>query len=762
VFVGFVVLDGVAASYFLTESRRRSGSARARLVVAGVSTAALAVAILLYLVGFIASMMAPSTDAASAAQWAGRLVAFGAAIGYVVAFLPPAVLRHQWQAGTSYRLGGQLLETADAVDPDQAWRLFAELACELTGAEAAVVRGEDAAVRAAVGMDDPPTLEPAQVRPLLDGPLPDVDLPPGQLGDPWASIAGRIGARFLTIVRIERGEAGRSAVLLLYSRSRSLFAEDDRDLLASLGTQAAVLAERAALAADIRATLMELQSASAAKSDFLASMSHELRTPLNAIIGFSELMRMEPPNEGRLTVPGEWVDHVASAGQHLLDLINDVLDLAKVEAGRLDLELEPFDLDAAVVEWVGGVRPLAERKRIRLRVEGEAGTVVADRGRLRQIVYNLLSNAIKFTNDGGEVRVELQRTTSELCLAVVDNGIGIAPEDHEAVFEEFRQVGHSRDRQPGTGLGLALTRRLTEAHSGTIALESARGVGSRFIIRLPQPEVPEAISESRLATVGVADPVGREILVIEDDPSAVRLLREFLEGAGWRVRAASDGETGLATARERAPDAVVLDVLLPGIDGWDVLRTLKGDPRTRDVPVLMLTVVDEREVGLALGAADYLVKPVDRAALLARLASYTFTTKVKHGDVRVLVVDDDPAAVEVVAGALEPEGFTVIRALGGREALQLARSEPPALVISDLVMPELDGFELVAQLKADPRTRDAPILVVTARDLSVEDKARLNGDILGIVEKGPRVRAGLAEWLARLAPQPPATEVPAP
>jgi CheY-like chemotaxis protein len=274
--------------------------------------------------------------------------------------------------------------------------------------------------------------------------------------------------------------------------------------------------------------------------------------------------------------------------------------------------------------------------------------------------------------------------------------------------------------------------------------------------------MPEAISESRLATVGPSEPGGREILGIEDDPSAVRLLREFLEGAGWHVRAASDGETGLAAAREHVPDAVVLDVLLPGIDGWDVLRTLKGDPRTRDVPVLMLTVVDEREVGLALGAADYLVKPVDRAALLARLASYTFTTKVKHGDVRVLVVDDDPAAVEVVASALEPEGFTVVRALGGREALRLARNEPPALVISDLVMPELDGFALVAELKADPRTRDAPILVVTAHDLSAADKARLNGDILGIIEKGAGVRAGLAQWLARLTPQASPTEAPLP
>jgi signal transduction histidine kinase/CheY-like chemotaxis protein len=558
----------------------------------------------------------------------------------------------------------------------------------------------------------------------------------------------------VTVVPITAHAAGSGAVLTLYSRRRSLFGDDDRELLTGLGTQAAILAERAGLAADLRLTVDELRSANAAKSDFLASMSHELRTPLNAIIGFSELMRLEAAEQDRVSVPTEWVGHVANAGQHLLDLINDVLDLAKVEAGRLELDRQAFDVDVAAVEWVGGVRPLADRKDVRLSTAGSGGMIEADRGRLRQIVYNLLSNAIKFTPAGGEVRLELERSDDGVSLAVVDTGIGIAPEDHHLVFEEFRQVGRPGDRQPGTGLGLALTRRLAQAHGGSIEVDSALGVGSRFTVLLPQrrpAEIAQPVTSSQAVEVGTGE---AEVLVIEDDPGAVRLIRESLQGAGWRVRAAGDGPTGLAAARERRPDAIVLDVMLPGIDGWDVLRTLKADPELRDVPVLMLTVVDEREVGLALGAIDYLVKPVERAALLARLSRYTFTTKVREGDVRVLVVDDDPGAVALIADGLEQEGFLVTRAGGGREAIDLARRAPPDIVVCDLVMPDVDGFALVHALKADPATRHASILVVTGHEITAADKERLNGDILGIVAKGADLRDGLRTWLGRISRQP--------
>jgi signal transduction histidine kinase/CheY-like chemotaxis protein len=740
----FLVLQVMAAAALVAESRRRSGSARMRLFVAGIATALMAVAILVLLFGL-------AGDAVEAvAGLLARVIALVAAIGYAIAFLPPPFVRRSWQASAAYAIGRRLLETADAGDPAHTWQRLAELAAQLTGAEAAVVRSAEGAVRAAVGMDRPRPVGPADLDRLTASSSPPLDLPLAEAGRPWTDIGATVHARFLTVVPIPESGARRS-VLLLYGRRRSLFGEDDRELLAALGTQAAILAERAALAADLRRTVEELRSASAAKSDFLASMSHELRTPLNAIIGFSELMRMEPPDRDRVAVPTEWIGHVANAGQHLLDLINDVLDLAKVEAGRLDLDPARFDLDAAALEWVGGVRPLADRKGVRLSAEGAAGTVTADRGRLRQIVYNLLSNAIKFTPPGGEVRVEIARDGEGVRLAVVDTGIGIAPEDHEAVFEEFRQVGRPSDRQPGTGLGLALTRRLVEAHGGRMELESALGAGSRFTVHLP--DGTGAVGDVEPApelVVTEPGPNQREILVIEDDPGAVRLLRESLAPAGWHVRAAGDGPEGLVAARERRPDAIVLDVLLPGMDGWDVLRALKADQDLRDVPVLMLTVVDEREVGLALGAADYLVKPVDRAELLERLARFTFTTKVREREVRVLVVDDDPRAVEMLSDGLEQEGFVVTRAHSGRQAIDLARSEPPDVVVCDLVMPDVDGFALVRALKADPRTRDAPILVVTGHDISAADKARLNGDILGIVDKGSELTEGLRRWLGHV------------
>ncbi len=740
----FVLFEAVAAGYLLVEGRRRSGSARARLIIAGAASALMAVAILVLIVG------SAGTGAQATVAVVARAIALVAAVGYAVAFLPPGILRASWQAGANYRLGRRLLETADATDPGPSWRRYAELALELTGAEAAVVRDLAGHVLAAVGIS-PPSVSAAELRGLLDAtPLP-LDRPLESVVEPWRTIGSDADARFLSVVPVTPSRAEAAAVLLLYSRRRSLFGDDDRELHASLGTQAAILAERAALGADLHRTVAQLRSANAAKSDFLASMSHELRTPMNAIIGFSELMRTEPRQGDRVSIPAEWIDHVAGAGQHLLDLINDVLDLARVEAGRLDLDIVAFDIDAAALEWVAGVRPLADRKEIRLVVAGQGGRIEADRGRLRQIVYNLLSNAIKFTPAGGEVRVELARSDDELLLAVVDTGLGIAPEDHEAVFEEFRQVGRLADRQPGTGLGLALTRRLAEAHGGRIELESTLGSGSRFTVRLPQLATTAAPVE--VAPPAVASVVDEaEVLIIEDDPGAVRLLRESLESGGWHVRVASDGPAGLAAARERRPRAVVLDVLLPGIDGWDVLRTLKADPELRDVPVLMLTVVDEREVGLALGASDYLVKPVDRATLLQHLGRFTFTTKVRERDVRVLVVDDDPRAVDVVAEGLEQEGFIVARAHGGQEAIDLARATPPDVVVCDLLMPDVDGFALVAALKSDPRTREAPILVVTGYDLSSADKERLNGNIVGIIEKGSDLGRRLREWMGRLAP----------
>jgi CheY-like chemotaxis protein/nitrogen-specific signal transduction histidine kinase len=527
-------------------------------------------------------------------------------------------------------------------------------------------------------------------------------------------------------------------------------------LIGLLAGQAAALAEREQLFAEQTRLAERLFAASQAKSDFIASMSHELRTPLSAILGFSELMRSEPlRSDGRL-VPDEWIEHIHNGGQHLLALINDVLDLAKVEAGRLELDRMPFDLRGLVTETMAGLRPLAERKHLALSSEIDVVRFAADRGRVRQVLYNLLSNAIKFTPTGGAISIGAALDQGAVLLSVADTGPGITPEDQAVIFDEFRQVGELGARQEGTGLGLALARRLVEAHGGQIELVSEVGSGSRFTASFPQTDeaadatsirIPEPMRETPSD-----GPTGTDVLVIEDDPSAVRLLRTYLETDGYGVRVAVDGPTGLAEARARPPAAIVLDILLPGTDGWEVLREFKADHALRDLPVIIVTVVDERELGLALGAVDYFLKPVDRTALLSRLARYTFTTKVRAGAVRILAVDDDPAALDLIEAALRPEGFEVVRATGGREAIDRATAERFDLVVCDLLMPDVDGFDVVSALKSDSSTREVPILILTAHALTDADKVRLNGRILGIVDKGEDAAAGLRRWLTHLSP----------
>src|SRR5947207_6125068 len=484
-------------------------------------------------------------------------------------------------------------------------------------------------------------------------------------------------------------------------------------------------------------------------------MSHELRTPLSAIIGFSDLMRHEPRSpDGGLIVPDDWVENIHRSGQHLLGLINDVLDLAKVEAGRLELHVEPIDVEAAVVDSVAGLRPLALRKSLELEVSTEPSTVMADRGRLRQILYNLLSNAIKYTATGGRITIRSSRSGEELHLSVADTGVGISVADRAHIFEEFRQLGDPSAREPGTGLGLALTKRLVEAHEGRIEVESEPGVGSTFTVVLPRA--------SELFTLGQVPAVERitgshtpgDILVIEDDDSVAALLTAYLEADGYSVRIAHDGEAGLLAARHQPPAAILLDVVLPGMDGWDVLNTIKLDRRLRDTPVVFLSVLDEREIGLALGAVDYLVKPVDRQRLLECLDRHIGGIETSAMPLRILAIDDDPAALDMIQASLNGDRYEVIRSTGGAEGLTLARSVRPDLVICDLLMPHVDGFGVVAGLKGDEVTRSIPILILTAHTVSPEEKELLNGKILGVLDKGETGREGLRSWLSRVGAHP--------
>ncbi|HTE65390.1 MAG TPA: response regulator, partial [Candidatus Binatia bacterium] len=636
------------------------------------------------------------------------MVGLAVAILYAVAFLMPRPILRLWHAMTTYRFMQHIMEVPASEQAVGVWQQLTQLARDLTGADAAIVVAGSANV-GVVAVTGPEEFETAAREARL-GRVPDLlqSGPPILVaGTGIANLALVTGSSEITAVPFTLVE-GDPGALVLFARRPSLFASDDHAVLTQLVLRAALFAERAgalaeqaALAERLSLTVTALEHASEAKSDFLASMSHELRTPLSAIIGFSALMREEPLDDARRSVPNEWIEHVHRSGEHLLALINDVLDLTKIEAGRIELQIEPFELGSALAESVAGLRPLAERKQIDMTVKCEPGRIQADRGRLRQIVYNLLSNAIKFTPDGGRIDVEGSWDGPDAHVVVTDSGVGIAADDLGHIFEEFRQVGDVKARETGTGLGLALTKRLVEAHGGTISVESQPGRGSSFEVVLSNARV---MDEADAAQPVIDDELelpapGSTILVIEDDPSAVRLLRTYLEAEGYRLKVATDGEAGLAAAHSDPPDAVILDLLLPGIDGWEVLRRLKADAELRDIPVIVVTVVDERNLSMSLGAVDYFLKPVSRDALLRRLSLYTFTTKVKQHPVSILVIDDDPGARELAAAALRPEGFDVIAAASGREGLALAESDPPDLVICDLLMPDMDGFEVVSRLQ---------------------------------------------------------------
>ena len=746
----FVVTDLLAAAYLAIEARRRSGAAGVRLGVAALATAAVAGTLV------ASGAAAAGPEIAAPAVAAIRLVALVAAVGYWVAFLPPRRLRQLWQGAAAFDHMEKLLAAPPSTRSADLWADLARTAGQLTGAGAVILVADDDGIRiAASSMAEiqAGTFYPgASLTALVDGPGDAVR------GD----LLARTGRRFSKVVPLAPAQTPMGAIVLMRDRP-SLFDSDDAALVASLGIRSAhlfqsrdALAEQEALGARLADSVAALEAASAAKSDFLASMSHELRTPLNAIMGFSDLMANGPESDGALAVPREWVEHIRSGGGHLLALINDLLDLSKIEAGRLELEKEGLDLQHAIGASISGIRPLADRKGLTIETAVEPSLVIeADPGRLRQILYNLLSNAIKYTPDGGRIRIEATRVDSHVRLTVEDTGIGIAPADHVRVFEEFRQVGDKAQHASGTGLGLALTKRLVEAHGGHIELVSELGKGSRFTAVLPVGGAAASAPRSdirRLTAPG--SPEAREVLVIEDEPSSARLLQTYLAGAGYRVVSAADGETGLAAARMSPPAAIVLDILLPGIDGWEVLRRLKSDPDLRDVPVIIVTVVDERGVGLALGAVDYFIKPIDREALLARLGRYTFTTKVKTRPVSVLAIDDDPVALDMIEGTLVPLGFAVRRAGSGREGIRLATAERPDLVICDLMMPEVDGFEVIGRLQEVARTASIPILVLTAHDLSPAETLRLNGRVLGIATKGDNGTNGLGSWLARVLPAP--------
>jgi PAS domain S-box-containing protein len=508
----------------------------------------------------------------------------------------------------------------------------------------------------------------------------------------------------------------------------------------------------------IQAAREAADDASRAKSLFLANMSHELRTPMNAIIGYSEMLLEDAQDESNEAVAGD-LRKVLGAGKHLLSLINDVLDLSKIEAGKMDLYIERFEIGAMVEEVVATIEALIERNKNRLRIDVDPSLsqMRADVTKVRQALFNLLSNATKFTHEGEIVlRVESESVDGEdwVRLAVSDSGIGIPPEKLGHVFEEFSQAEDTTSRDyGGTGLGLPISQRFCRMMGGDILVESNPGEGSTFTIRLPMEVTPEesAADDAPLAPMPEHG-AQRVVLVIDDDPNALELLERTLRGAGVQVVTASNGGEALRLARELHPVAITLDVVMPGIDGWEVLQGLKADPATRDIPVIMVTMTDDRSLGYALGATEFLTKPVQRTQLLKLLERYA----PQDAERRALIVDDSSESREMLRRALETEGWQVSEAENGRVGLEKVAEQAVSLILLDLIMPVMDGFEFVMEMRKLDASSTIPIVVVTAKDVTEEDRLRLNSRVVSLVEKSGLDRESL---LAQVRKQVAASEL---
>ncbi len=484
----------------------------------------------------------------------------------------------------------------------------------------------------------------------------------------------------------------------------------------------------------------EALDANAAKSAFLANMSHELRTPLNAIIGYSEMLTEEAADLGDDDYLPD-LGRIQGAGTHLLGLINDMLDLAKIESGRMELFVEVCDVGAVVREVETTSLPLIEKNANHLvsMIDEDVGLFRTDVTRLRQILFNLVSNAAKFSNEG-TITIRVRREHNLLTVAVEDTGIGISQAAIGKLFQPFIQADASTTKKyGGTGLGLTLTRRIAQSMGGDVVVESTLGVGSTFTVTLLEqpPRTPHSESAIRLD-----DPVddGPALVVVDDDPAAADVMRRTLSKAGYRVFVASDGETGLELAREVKPVAVLLDVMMPGLDGWQVLSELKEDDEMAGIPVIFVTVVEERARALELGAADFLAKPVDRKRLVRVVERFRPNSQ----EARLLLVEDDLDLMSLMRRTLEREGWVVISAENGRVALD--QLDPSlSLIVLDLMMPEMDGFEFLERLRSDPKYSQVPVVVVTARELTIAERAQLERGVQRILAKGTPLSESLLQ-----------------
>lgn len=537
-------------------------------------------------------------------------------------------------------------------------------------------------------------------------------------------------------------------VLEVLSRRQEKYVGDDLSMLTVIANELSAGMSRRRLVDELAMKNIELETeqkkteeANETLKKFLATFSHELRAPLNSIVGFSELVASGMANLPPESIQ-EFMKNIHESGKHLKDLVNDILDLSKIEAGKMDLHIDTYPVSDFLDTVQRVLQVEIQQKGIKLQfdISDEVDRLVVDQTRFRQILVNLVQNAIAYSERGGRVTVSIRRVENDIEVGVKDEGPGIKPEEISNLFRPFQQTKSGKTQKGGTGLGLAITKRLVELHGGRIWVESAPGRGSLFIFRIPLMvggelhEVPTTVAEYLPRRIGRA---GEEplVLIVEDNPQAAQLIQHYLQEAGYRTAIAKDGIEAIELAKELRPSIITLDVLLPIKDGWHVMKELRSHPICKDIPVIIISIVDEKKLGFTLGAVDYFVKPVNREELLLALSRINVTKQATGETPTILVIDDDKAAADLIQAILEPEGYRVIKAFDGREGLRRAISERPSLILLDLIMPELSGFNVAYQLRQQPETSSIPIIVLTSMDIDQDTREQMEGYVLSMLSK---------------------------
>mgnify|MGYP000457009965 CR=1 FL=1 len=502
------------------------------------------------------------------------------------------------------------------------------------------------------------------------------------------------------------------------------------------------------------------QEASDTLKKFLATFSHELRSPLNSIIGFSDLLTTQfdelPPESIQ-----EFMKNINASGKHLQQIINDILDLSKIEAGRMELHIASYPISYFEESLRRVLAAQVKEKDIHLDIQfsPEFEEIVVDQTRFRQILINLVSNAIKFSKQGGRVVVSSDRVGNDIQYEVKDEGTGIKPEELPHLFKPFRATNRKEVNSQGIGLGLAISKKLVELHGGSIWIESEYGKGTTVRFRIPL--VIDATSERLKQAEMLLDALKREsmregtgeqplALIVEDSPQAAELLRMHIESAGYRVEVARDGVEAIEKAKHLHPNVITLDLLLPVKDGWQVMKELKRHPLCKHIPIIIVSIIDEKNLGFSLGAVDYFVKPVSKEDLLAAMDRVRLQP---HADARVpkvLVIDDDRAATDLIEVILGNEGYEVLKAYHGREGLELALREKPDVIILDLIMPEMSGLNVAYQLKQHHVTRSIPIIVLTSMEIDEETQEQLSSYVAGLMKKSSFTKKDLLKEIGNI------------